>query len=93
MHHEGHIRAGGVDRDVTFVDADLGLNDQIDAAYRSKHRRYAASIVNSIVSPAARSATIILVPLNKLIRPTTWFAMTNPQGGQACPRNPRPLRR
>jgi hypothetical protein len=60
--HEGHIRAGGVDKDVTFVDADPGINDQIDVAYRTKYRRYAASIVSTIVSPEARSATIKLVP-------------------------------
>ncbi len=62
VRHEGHIRAGGVDKDVTFVDADPDLNDQIDAAYRTKYRRYAASIIRSIVSPEARSATIKLVP-------------------------------
>jgi hypothetical protein len=60
--HEGHIRAGGVDKDVTFVDADPEINDQIDAAYRTKYRRYAASIINHIVSPEARSTTIKLVP-------------------------------
>ncbi len=63
VRHEGHIRAGGVDKDVTFVEeADRGINDQIDAAYRTKYRRYAASIINSIVSPEARSATIKLAP-------------------------------
>lgn len=62
--HEGHIWAGGVNKDVTFVevDADDEINDQIDAAYRTKYRRYAESIINSIVSPKARSATIRLVP-------------------------------
>ncbi len=62
VRHEGHIRAGGVDRDVTFVDADPALNDQLDAAYRAKYRRYAANIVGSIVTPQAREATIRLVP-------------------------------
>ena len=62
VRHAGHIRAGGVDKDVTFVDADPDLNDQIDAAYRTKYRRYAASIISHIVSPEARSATIKLVP-------------------------------
>ncbi len=62
VRHEGHIRAGGVEKDVTFVDADPSLNDQIDAAYRTKYRRYAASIISSIVSPEARSATIKLAP-------------------------------
>src|SRR5881409_2722702 len=45
VHHEGRISAGGVEMDVTFVDADRGLDDEIDAAYRTKYRRYAASIV------------------------------------------------
>ncbi len=62
VRHEGRIWAGGVEKDVTFVDADPDLNDQIDAAYRIKYRRYAASIIRSIVSPEARSATIKLVP-------------------------------
>jgi hypothetical protein len=62
VRHEGRIWAGGVEKDVTFVDAHSDINDQIDAAYRTKYRRYSASIVNSIVSPKARSATIKLVP-------------------------------
>ena len=41
VRHEGHIRAGGVDQDVTFADADPDLNEQIDAAYRDKYRRMA----------------------------------------------------
>jgi hypothetical protein len=61
VRHEGRIRAGGVDKDVTFVETD-DINDEIDAAYRTKYRRYAASIVNTIVSPKARAATIKLVP-------------------------------
>jgi hypothetical protein len=65
--HEGHIRAGSVDKDVAFVEeADPDLNNQIDAAYRTKYRRYAASILNTTVTPEARSATIKLVP-----RPTS----------------------
>jgi hypothetical protein len=61
--HEGRIQAGGIEKDVTFVE-ELApeLNDQIDTAYRTKYRRYAASIIDSIVSPEARSATIKLVP-------------------------------
>jgi hypothetical protein len=61
--YEGHIRAGGVDKDVSFVEvSDPDIQKQIDAAYHTKYRRYAASIINSIVSPEARSATIKLVP-------------------------------
>ncbi len=66
VRHEGRIRAGGVEKDVTFVEeTDPGINDQIDAAYRTKYRRYAANIINSIVSPQARSATIKLAPREK----------------------------
>ncbi len=62
VRYEGHIQAGGIDKDVTFVAAAPDLNDQIDAVYRSKYRRYAANIINSIVSPTARSAVIKLAP-------------------------------
>jgi hypothetical protein len=62
VRHQGHIRDGGVDQDVTFADADPELNDQIDAAYRDKYRRYGPSIIGSVVNPAARAATIKLVP-------------------------------
>jgi hypothetical protein len=62
--HEGHVEAGGVNKDVTFVevDADDAINNPIDAAYRTKYRRYAASIINSTLTPKAHSATIKLVP-------------------------------
>src|SRR5256885_2629173 len=62
VRHEGHIEAGGVDKDVTFVDADHDIDDQIDAAYRAKYHRYAASTISRIVSPEARATTIKLVP-------------------------------
>jgi hypothetical protein len=59
--YEGHIRAGGVDKDVTFVEeTDSDINDQIDAAYTTKYRRY-ASIARSMTTPAVRAATIKLV--------------------------------
>jgi hypothetical protein len=59
--HEGHIHAGGVDKDVLLVETD-DINDEIDAAYRTKYHRYAASIIDTIVSPQARAATLRLVP-------------------------------
>jgi hypothetical protein len=63
VQHEGHIWAGGVDKDVTFIEeASTEINDQIDAAYRVKYHQYAASIINHITSPGARSAAIKLVP-------------------------------
>jgi hypothetical protein len=60
--HEGRIRAGRIQPDVTFEDANHGLDDQIDAAYRTKYRRYAGSILNSVLTPEARSTTIKVVP-------------------------------
>ena len=62
--HEGRIQAGGVEKDVTFVEVDTGdaINDEIDAAYRAKYRRYAKSIVNSTLTPQARAATLKLTP-------------------------------
>ena len=60
---EGHIRAGGIEKDVSFEDeADPETNAQIDAAYQEKYRRYAANIVNSILTHQARATTIKLVP-------------------------------
>lgn len=62
VRHEGRIRAGGAARDVTFANADPGLNDRVDAAYRAKYRSYAANIINSVLTPTARSTTMTLVP-------------------------------
>jgi hypothetical protein len=60
--HLGHISAGGVDRDVTFVDVGGDLDNPIDAEYRAKYRRYAAGTIRAITSPEARSATLKLIP-------------------------------
>ncbi|HEY4939180.1 MAG TPA: DUF2255 family protein [Actinomycetota bacterium] len=59
--HEGRIRAGGVDKEVRLVET-ADSNDEIDAAYRTKYRRYAPSIVESVVTQKARDATLKLVP-------------------------------
>ena len=61
LRHQAHIRAGGIDKDVVLVETD-DMDDQIDAAYHTKYRRYAASIIDAIVSPEARAATLRLVP-------------------------------
>ena len=61
--HAGRLWAGAVEKDVSLEEEpDPNINEQIDAAHRAKYRRYAARIINAIVSPAARSATIKLVP-------------------------------
>jgi hypothetical protein len=61
--HAGRIRAGGVEKEVTFVDeTDPGINDEIDAAYRTKYRGYSAQYVDPMVAAEARSTSIKLVP-------------------------------
>ena len=64
VRHEGRIRAGGVEKDVSFGDAgaEPNLNDQIDTEYRTKYRRYEETYVKPVVSPEVRSTTIKLVP-------------------------------
>jgi hypothetical protein len=60
--HEGRIWAGGVEKDVAFVEeTDPGINDQIDSAYRTKYRR-SSSYVPPMLSPEARATTLKLVP-------------------------------
>jgi hypothetical protein len=60
--HQGRIRASGVEKDVTFADANHDIDDKVEAAYRAKYRRYAGSILNSVLTPQARSTTIKLLP-------------------------------
>jgi hypothetical protein len=64
VRQEGHIRCGGVDKDVRFLSVDAAdeVNTQIDAAYRAKYRRYPASFVDAVLTPQAKSATIKLQP-------------------------------
>ncbi len=63
VRRQGRIQAGGVVKQVDFMEeAGVELNDQIDAAYKTKYRNYAASIVNTILSPEARSTTLKLLP-------------------------------
>ena len=60
---DGHIIAGGVEKDVRFEEAtDPALNDGIDAAYRSKYLHHGAQWVDPMVAAEARSTTIKLVP-------------------------------
>ncbi|MCA9888004.1 MAG: DUF2255 family protein [Anaerolineae bacterium] len=62
--HTGRIQAGGIEKDVRFeeIPADDGINDLVDAEYRTKYRHYAASIIDSVTSLTARLATIKLIP-------------------------------
>jgi hypothetical protein len=62
VRHAGRIWAGGVEKNVTFEEMPASdLDEQIDAAYHAKYRRYRSS-VDAINSPQARLATLKLVP-------------------------------
>jgi hypothetical protein len=58
----GRIRAGGVERDVTFTDAQTDVHEAIDAAYHAKYDRYGPAIVGSVVGSDAHRVTIRLTP-------------------------------
>ncbi|HEX6452505.1 MAG TPA: DUF2255 family protein [Trebonia sp.] len=58
----GRIRAGGIERDVSFTQAGPGAQDDIDAAYHAKYDRYGPRIVGSVTGPDTHHVTIRLVP-------------------------------
>jgi hypothetical protein len=58
----GRIRAGGVERDVTFAAAAPDAHRTIDAAYHAKYDRYGPAIVGSVVGDKAVPVTVRLVP-------------------------------
>ena len=60
--HEGRIWAESIEKDVTFAEADHHLDEEIDAAYRVKYRGYRGRVLNSVLTPEARSTTVSLVP-------------------------------
>lgn len=60
--HKGRIWAGGVEKDVTFVEeTDPDINAKIDEAYLTKYSRY-PQWVAPMVTTEVRAATIKLVP-------------------------------
>ena len=59
---EGRIRAGGVERDVTFERADAGVDGALDDAYHAKYGRYGRRIVATVVGADAARTTLKLVP-------------------------------
>ena len=58
----GRIRADGVERDVTFSEADPNVQTTIDTAYHAKYDRYGPKIVTTVVGLEAHAVTIKLVP-------------------------------
>ena len=58
----GHISAGGVEKDVNFVEVfDKEINDKIDSAYLSKYGRY-PQYVAPMVTPEVKETTLRLEP-------------------------------
>jgi hypothetical protein len=61
----GRIRAGGLERDVSFAEPPSGVHSRIDAAYDAKYDSYGPHIVGTVVGPKAEAVTIRLVPRQK----------------------------
>ncbi len=61
--HAGRIWAGGVEKDVRFVEVDANdaINDQIDREYRSKYS-HLSQYVPPVIAPKSRAATLKLEP-------------------------------
>lgn len=57
----GRLRAGGIERDVTFVDADPDIHDAVDSAYHAKYDRFGPGPVSHVTGPDAHPVTIRLV--------------------------------
>jgi len=61
----GRIRAGGIERDVTFTpvsELDAATQAAVDAAYHAKYDRYGPQIVGTVTGPHAAPVTLRLVP-------------------------------
>jgi hypothetical protein len=59
----GRIRAGGVERDVSFEEPAVDAHGAIDAAYHAKYDRHGPRIVGTVVGPKVVGTTLRLVPL------------------------------
>ncbi|MFG1820169.1 DUF2255 family protein [Kribbella sp. NPDC049174] len=58
----GRIKAGGVERDVTFAEPAPDVHRSLDAAYHTKYDRYGEALVSPVVGPIAAEATLRLLP-------------------------------
>jgi hypothetical protein len=61
----GRIRAGGVERDVSFEPVpahDMKVHLALDAAYHAKYDSYGPRIVGTVVGPDAAAVTLRLDP-------------------------------
>jgi hypothetical protein len=60
--HEGRLDAAGFSREVALEAAGSAVDDEVDAAYRSKYGQYPRNYVDAIVTPQARETTLRLLP-------------------------------
>lgn len=58
----GRVRAGGVEKEVTFDEPASDVHAAIDAAYHAKYDRYGPGIVGTVVGAQGAAATFRLVP-------------------------------
>lgn len=58
----GRLRAGGLERDVTFGQPDPHVHPDPDAAYHTKYDRYGRAIVGTVVGDKAAAVTLRLLP-------------------------------
>jgi len=58
----GRVRAGGLERDVTFERPDGDVNAALDAAYHAKYDRDGPAIVGTVVGTEAAATTLRLMP-------------------------------
>jgi len=58
----GRIRAGGVEKDVSFGAAAADVHGAIDAAYHAKYDRHGPAIVGTVTGADAEETTLRLVP-------------------------------
>jgi hypothetical protein len=59
---DGSIRAGGLERTVTFERPGPEIDADLDAAYHVKYDRYGPRLVATVVSEEAARTTLRLVP-------------------------------
>jgi hypothetical protein len=59
---DGQIRAGGLERDVTFETPGPEIDADLHAAYHAKYDRYGPRIVGTVVSDGAARTTLRLIP-------------------------------
>jgi hypothetical protein len=58
----GRIRAGGVEREVSFEEPARSVARAVTAAYHAKYDRYGPAIVGTVVSPEAEQLTLRIAP-------------------------------